>query len=113
MLSNAYFLAKIGADKAESEQHFAEIFQNFGKMRGPGDEDDRRGNGARADARWTAAQPVQQWKHGLVVLASAAPPLKAFLVGKIIKNGQILCMGYAWMKCRFRGAPLSNYRDLF
>ena len=25
MLSNAYFLAKIGADTAENEQHFAEI----------------------------------------------------------------------------------------
>ena len=25
MLQNAYFLAKIGADKAENEQHFAEI----------------------------------------------------------------------------------------
>ena len=25
MLQNAYFLAKIGADTAESEQHFAEI----------------------------------------------------------------------------------------
>ena len=26
MLQNAYFLAKIGADTAENEQHFAEIF---------------------------------------------------------------------------------------
>ena len=25
MLQNAYFLAKIGADTAENEQHFAEI----------------------------------------------------------------------------------------
>ena len=29
MLQNAYFLAKIGADTAENEQHFAEIFQIF------------------------------------------------------------------------------------
>ena len=29
MLSNAYFLAKIGADTAENEQHFAEILPNF------------------------------------------------------------------------------------
>ena len=26
MLQNAYFLAKIGADTAENEQHFAEMF---------------------------------------------------------------------------------------
>ena len=28
MLQNAYFLAKIGADTAENEQHFAEILPN-------------------------------------------------------------------------------------
>ena len=28
MLQNAYFLAKIGADSAENEQHFAEILPN-------------------------------------------------------------------------------------
>ena len=38
MLQNAYFLAKIGADTAENEQHFAEIFptdalRNFPKRR--------------------------------------------------------------------------------
>ena len=30
MLQNAYFLAKIGADTAENEQHFAEILQKTG-----------------------------------------------------------------------------------
>ena len=30
MLQNAYFLAKIGADTAENEQHFAEILPKFG-----------------------------------------------------------------------------------
>ena len=30
MLQNAYFLAKIGADTAENEQHFAEILPNIG-----------------------------------------------------------------------------------
>ena len=30
MLQNAYFLAKIGADIAENEQHFAEILRKFG-----------------------------------------------------------------------------------
>ena len=29
MLQNAYFLAKIGADTAEHEQHFAEICQKL------------------------------------------------------------------------------------
>ena len=29
MLKNAYFLAKIGADTAENEQHFAEILPKF------------------------------------------------------------------------------------
>ena len=29
MLQNAYFLAKIGADTAENEQHFAEILQEI------------------------------------------------------------------------------------
>ena len=32
MLQNAYFLAKIGADTAENEQHFAEILPKTGKM---------------------------------------------------------------------------------
>ena len=30
MLQNAYFFAKIGADTAENEQHFAEICQKLG-----------------------------------------------------------------------------------
>ena len=33
MLQNAYFLAKIGADTAENEQHFAEILPKTGKGR--------------------------------------------------------------------------------
>ena len=32
MLTNAYLLAKIGADTAENEQHFAEILQNFDRV---------------------------------------------------------------------------------
>ena len=34
MLQNAYFLAKIGADTAENEQHFAENLPIFGKIFG-------------------------------------------------------------------------------
>ena len=30
MLQNAYFIAKIGADTAENEQHFAEILPKIG-----------------------------------------------------------------------------------
>ena len=33
MLQNAYFLAKIGADTAENEQHFAEILPKIGSYR--------------------------------------------------------------------------------
>ena len=33
MLQNAYFLAKIGADTAENEQHFAEILPKIGNDR--------------------------------------------------------------------------------
>ena len=37
MLQNAYFLAKIGADTAENEQHFAEILPKIGNYpTGPG-----------------------------------------------------------------------------
>ena len=36
MLQNAYFLAKIGADTAENEQHFAEILPKIAP-RGAGD----------------------------------------------------------------------------
>ena len=37
MLQNAYLLAKIGADTAENEQHFAEILPKTGNYRGDGD----------------------------------------------------------------------------
>ena len=33
MLQNAYFLAKIGADTAENEQHFAEIWPEWLHLR--------------------------------------------------------------------------------
>ena len=36
MLQNAYFLAKIGADTAENEQHFAEILPKIGNYGGAG-----------------------------------------------------------------------------
>ena len=48
MLQNAYFLAKIGADTAENEQHFAEILPKTGNYpTGP----PGRGRRARAAPR--------------------------------------------------------------
>ena len=44
MLQNAYFLAKIGADTAENEQHFAEILPIGRRV---------------ADRCWAAAPPSQ------------------------------------------------------
>ena len=42
MLQNAYFLAKIGADTAENEQHFAEFLPKIGNYTtGPQGLDDR------------------------------------------------------------------------
>ena len=35
MLKNAYLLAKVGADTAENEQHFAENLLKIGNYRGP------------------------------------------------------------------------------
>ena len=43
MLKNAYFLAKIGADTAENEQHFAEILPKIGNY--PGQRPPPRGAG--------------------------------------------------------------------
>ena len=59
MLQNAYFLAKIGADTAENEQHFAEILPKTGNYpTGPpgrgaarGVEEDARGHRHGVEAR--------------------------------------------------------------
>ena len=45
MLQNAYFLAKIGADTAENEQHFAEILPKTGNYPTGAPLDDRRADG--------------------------------------------------------------------
>ena len=59
MLQNAYFLAKISADTAENEQHFAEICQPT--LRAPADASPQR------NPCWTAAVPVddEQQDRGL------------------------------------------------
>ena len=55
MLQNAYFLAKIGADTAENEQHFAEILsigrRVAGRLAGGGARLPPRGAGARLRPR--------------------------------------------------------------
>ena len=47
MLQNAYFLAKIGADTAEKEQHFAEICQKLATTLRAGHPRRRRRGGQR------------------------------------------------------------------
>ena len=70
MLQNAYFLAKIGADTAENEQHFAEILPKlattlrvaFETLRAGDEEDVGNLPILQAVARWAAAV------HGGLVL---------------------------------------------
>ena len=47
MLQNAYLLAKVGADTAENEQHFAEILPKLGNY--PTDRADKRSSEEAAD----------------------------------------------------------------
>ena len=58
MLQNAYFLAKLGADTAENEQHFAEILPKTGNYHtGPKGQDldqDQTALSARSTA-WPSA----------------------------------------------------------
>ena len=55
MLQNAYFLAKIGADTAENEQHFAEILPKIGNYpTGPL----RAGRGAHRGLRGRRGLPL-------------------------------------------------------
>ena len=58
MLQNAYFLAKIGADIAENERHFAEIFAGLTssrpRRRSPHTERDDPRDLAAAPVRWAA-----------------------------------------------------------
>ena len=75
MLQNAYFLAKIGADIAENEQHFAEILPKIGNYpTGPPGPAVRRGPRARSRSRgdraargWAAALLDRANLTGLVL----------------------------------------------
>ena len=51
MLQNAYFLAKIGADTAENEQHFAEILPIGRRVADRTDGDGSVGFALEVDAR--------------------------------------------------------------
>ena len=55
MLQNAYFLAKIGADTAENEQHFAEILP-IGRRVGRGGRE-QRAEDRRATPRGPSGDP--------------------------------------------------------
>ena len=75
MLQNAYFLAKIGVDTAENEQHFAEILpicrrvvdsaDHYVSLRGNGTAADPADAGRRAAAgsagRWAGAASAGRW----------------------------------------------------
>ena len=58
MLQNAYFLAKIGADTAENEQHFAEILPIGRRVADGGLR--RRGRSASPPPRGSAASATSR-----------------------------------------------------
>ena len=80
MLQNAYFLAKIGADTAENEQHFAEILPKTGKIlenvanlcRDP---QNARSQGIAARSAASAAAAVKRPPGGSSAAASSAAVL--------------------------------------
>ena len=59
MLQNAYFLAKIGADTAENEQHFAEILPKTGNY--PTGQHQSTSTGSGQAARQAAQPAGQPW----------------------------------------------------
>ena len=71
MLKNTYLLAKIGADAAENEQHFAEIFPIGRRVA------DRRGahpeRGTAPAGSRGAAGRLDRWPHQGSLLAIVFP----------------------------------------
>ena len=65
MLQNAYFLAKIGADTAENEQHFAEILPKIERPL-PHGPHSGRGVPARGCGGEGALQRLQLRRHALL-----------------------------------------------
>ena len=83
MLQNAYFLAKIGADTAENEQHFAEILPTAAllvkarpvpsRSRAPAEPQSRRRRLRKSAVQTVDAQvanPRLKWKGALALFGS-------------------------------------------
>ena len=68
MLQNAYFLAKIGADTAENEQHLAEILPKTGNG--------RRERRAAEDRKGTSAAHHHEQARGGLVLRVRTPVIE-------------------------------------
>ena len=83
MLQNAYFLAKIGADTAENEQHFAEILPIGRRVA------DRRGahpeRGTAPAGSRGAASRLDRWSHRLGIRIAKLATLAKF------ENCQFFC----------------------
>ena len=69
MLQNAYFLAKIGADTAENEQHFAEILPIGRRVADRGEHVAAAASVARPAFGWRSAST---WARGLEAHDSGA-----------------------------------------
>ena len=61
MLQNAYLVAKIGADTAENEQHFAEILPIGRRVRGPQGRTSARAAATRTIASGEPAPAASTW----------------------------------------------------
>ena len=86
MLQNAYFLAKIGADTAENEQHFAEILPTDALWRlrlGGPDEGARRG--AAQGAERGPRRGVRRGESGGALVAGDAQLLRSAAVKDTIE----------------------------
>ena len=87
MLQNAYFLAKIGADTAENEQHFAEILPKTGNY--PTGPSRKRGEVARMSVFEIVAQFERSTRLKLIVRpmihrSHIEPETRCFAFGGII-----------------------------
>ena len=116
MLQNAYFLAKIGADTAENEQHFAEICQKLAttlRVRGDrahaGSGSRDRANGAPARVCWTWAAliaPVDPWGGGGSISAyqpTVSPKFQEIRFKKNSKNVNFVQNSKIWNVSRNSG----------
>ena len=92
MLQNAYFLAKIGADTAESEQHFAENLPKIGNYpTGPSAAPTATATYVRLDSSEVDRhRPADRWRLSHVTSGAAAAMKRgSSVVSKIAKFCQI------------------------